>query len=178
MMSTIAYWTMIAMALTSLGTLLVLVRRKEQGVWQPRPASEKLLVKEEKLSASRKGERHWLLGIDGEVVGRVFHLGLRTATIGRKETNHVQVCDLHASRVHCQLTPINKGVLLTDMKSQNGIVVNDKPTRSCVLKDGDIIQVCDARFLYRVEGNYGICEVPSDKMTGPQMHTPTLCQAQ
>lgn len=104
-----------------------------------------------RLEAQQRAARsHWLVGKSGEVAGKRFHLGPKRITIGRRLTNHVQLQDIGASRVHCRLTPQRGGIWVEDLKSRNGISVNGRPVIASVLKDGDELQICNAIFIYKV----------------------------
>ena len=93
---------------------------------------------------------NWLKGTAGEVDGRLFHIGYRTATIGRGTSNLIQVMDDQASRVHCQLTPREGWLQVVDMKSQNGTFINGAPAARGRLNEGDELRIGGARFVFQV----------------------------
>ena len=82
--------------------------------------------------------RNVLVGIDGDVNGKTFHIGMRTVTMGRSSSNFVQTLDEKASRTHCQFKPSLEGLFVRDMNSRNGMRVNGTPiTAEELLEDGD-----------------------------------------
>jgi pSer/pThr/pTyr-binding forkhead associated (FHA) protein len=93
--------------------------------------------------------RNVLVGIDGDVNGKTFHIGMRTVTMGRSSSNFVQTLDEKASRTHCQFKPSLEGLFVRDMNSRNGMRVNGTPiTAEELLEDGDEIRVGEACFRY------------------------------
>ncbi len=103
------------------------------------------------------GKRHWLLGKEGSVAGKNFHIGERVATIGRAPTNFVQIKDENASRIQTRLSAGDHGLVIEDMESSNGTYVNDQrlgAKRS--LRDGDTIRIGSDVFEYRAYGNFGV----------------------
>jgi len=93
--------------------------------------------------------RNVLVGTDGDVNGKTFHIGMRTVTIGRSSSNFVQTLDEKASRTHCQLKPSLEGLFVRDMDSRNGVEVNGaRITGEELLEDGDEVRVGRACFRY------------------------------
>lgn len=69
-------------------------------------------------------------------------------TIGRGETNRIRVNDLMASREHAEIRQTNKGVVLYDRKSQNGIAVNGCEIKGRVnIYDHDVIKIANTTFI-------------------------------
>ncbi len=93
--------------------------------------------------------RNVLVGTDGDVKGKTFHIGMRTVTIGRSSSNFVQTLDEKASRTHCQLKPSLEGLFVRDMNSRNGVEVNGSQIAGEeLLEDGDEVRVGTACFRY------------------------------
>ncbi len=125
--------------------------------------------------ASQK--RNWLVGKDGEVEGKTFHVGSRTVTIGRKPTNFIQIGDSEVSRIHAQLRPAGARAALVDMNSSTGTYHNgDKlqPNDPQPLEEGDTFKIGSVTFEYRITGdfeqNHGVSSV---KATGQKFETST-----
>jgi adenylate cyclase len=59
------------------------------------------------------------------------------AIMGRSPTNTVYVRDKNVSRVHCQITVTDKGVIISDLQSTNGTFVNELRITEQMLKPGD-----------------------------------------
>ncbi len=62
-------------------------------------------------------------------------------TIGRRESNDIFLEDLVVSGNHAKIEAMDKGYLLTDIKSKNGTFVNGQMVSSHWLKSGDDIRV-------------------------------------
>jgi len=99
-------------------------------------------------NTNRNLGRNWLIGLEGEVSGRTYHVGGRQATIGRKVGNFIQVKEKDASRVHCRLEPVDGGLKIVDMKSGNGTFVNDRRVEEYLLQHEDRIRVGSNVFEY------------------------------
>ncbi|MCB9789007.1 MAG: FHA domain-containing protein [Deltaproteobacteria bacterium] len=100
-------------------------------------------------AAPAAGERvGWLVGVNGDVAGKEFYIGARTATIGRGPANAVQTTDSQASRKHCQLSPQGDRLKVVDMASRNGTLVNGRPVREALLTYGDSIRIGEAELVF------------------------------
>ncbi|MEJ2098195.1 MAG: FHA domain-containing protein, partial [Deltaproteobacteria bacterium] len=62
-------------------------------------------------------------------------------TIGRRDTNNVVIENLAVSGMHAKIDSIDKGYLLTDLKSKNGTFVNGQLISTHWLGHGDTISV-------------------------------------
>lgn len=100
--------------------------------------------------------RNWLVGLEGEVAGKTFHVGARTVTIGRGVSNFVQVVGGDTSRVHCQLTPVPQGLQVKDMGSTNGTYINGARVTLGTLSDGDELAVGNALLRYQQFGQFQV----------------------
>jgi pSer/pThr/pTyr-binding forkhead associated (FHA) protein len=110
---------------------------------KPRPASHRRV--------------NWLIGRGGGVEGKTFHVGSRTATIGRGLGNYIQISDEKASKVHAQLTGSPTGVRIKDMDSSNGTLLNGEsldPGKPRRLSEGDEIAIGEDVFVFRKSGNF------------------------
>ncbi|MEE2829028.1 MAG: FHA domain-containing protein [Myxococcota bacterium] len=101
-------------------------------------------------------KRHWLLLIENSVQKGAWHIGDRTATIGRAPTNFVQLDYGDVTRVHAQVRMTSAGFQLLDMTSSNGTLLNDKPVKQVVLKDRDVLTLGTRSLVYRAEGDFGV----------------------
>jgi len=80
----------------------------------------------------------------GKQEGDYYPLGHRTNVIGRDEALPIQILDNMVSRKHLQIRfdPTTKKYSAFDMKSRNGVYVNNRKIEGeVVLKDGDVILV-------------------------------------
>jgi len=69
-------------------------------------------------------------------------------TIGRSEQADIQVNSDFISRVHARLVSTEKGVIVEDVDSKNGIKVNSKLTERQTLQHGDVIALGKLRFTF------------------------------
>ena len=82
--------------------------------------------------------------IMGPGVGETFPVpttGEQGIVIGRAESATVRVDDLSVSRQQCRIWSQDGTVLLTDLESRNGTIVNGKAVLEVALNEGDKIQV-------------------------------------
>jgi eukaryotic-like serine/threonine-protein kinase len=89
--------------------------------------------------------------IAGADQGRVFPLSPGVPlVIGRGRQTTTRLNDLHVSRAHCQVEFHAAGVILRDLNSVGGTLVNDCPITEHILQSGDIIQLGETKL--RFEG--------------------------
>ena len=82
--------------------------------------------------------------IMGPGVGETFPVptaGEQGLVIGRGENATARVDDLSVSRQHCRIWSQDGTIVLTDLESRNGTIVNGKAVVQVVLNEGDKIQV-------------------------------------
>jgi diguanylate cyclase (GGDEF)-like protein len=96
--------------------------------------------------------------LSGEALGKELPLIQQQVTIGRGEESDVLIMDPSVSRKHIQLTcrkVLGKGhdhnmtVVLQDLGSKNGTLVNYRKVRRAVLKPGD--KICLGRVILKFE---------------------------
>lgn len=81
--------------------------------------------------------------------GTVFRLGPNPTVIGRSKACTISVPDdPMLSRTHCLIHKRHGKWMVTDLKSSNGVYVNGRRVSETELKDGDVIQVGKALFLF------------------------------
>lgn len=90
-----------------------------------------------------------LVVIYGMDLGKKFSLTQPSIVIGRASTADIQIDQEAISRNHCRIINTGEAVILRDMQSTNGTLVNDKPVDEYMLRDGDFIKVgrCIFKFL-------------------------------
>ncbi len=87
---------------------------------------------------------NWMVGIEGSVRGRTYHIGHREALLGRGEHCYIQLADATASREHVQLCGDAQGVRVIDMGGETGTRVNGRrlaPMTPYQLRPGDRLGV-------------------------------------
>jgi len=95
-----------------------------------------------------------LVGISGPVRGQTFAVNEEDISFGRDLGNSITIKDSSLSRNHCMLTQADGTLILEDLKSHNGTVVNGirlkKPHK---LKSKDRIFIGRSGFLFLMEGD-------------------------
>lgn len=90
------------------------------------------------------------------------HLDIRTAdgrtlrrplsdkplTIGRHPDNALTIAEDTASRFHCVIEKIPGGFRVRDLKSRNGIKLNDQKIETARLKNGDVLSIGKTAFRF------------------------------
>lgn len=88
----------------------------------------------------------WALEVlTGKEVGRFLELPPKRLSVGRGKTD-VVVNDPKVSRHHADLEWSEKGFILVDLKSTNGVLVNDQKIEKKLLSAEDVITVGDTRL--------------------------------
>jgi len=85
-------------------------------------------------------DRAYVIVIAGPNVGEMFEVGGLTE-IGRGQQVGIRIHDSEISRRHARLTVEAGSVVVEDLGSTNGTVVNGQPVDKVALSDGDKIQV-------------------------------------
>jgi pSer/pThr/pTyr-binding forkhead associated (FHA) protein len=88
---------------------------------------------------------------------REVHLHEGLVSVGRAEECQLRIPADTVSRRHCQIEISGKEIVLTDMGSSNGTVVNDKKVvdDDVILQAGDKITVGPATFTLLIDGKPG-----------------------
>ena len=124
-------------------------------------------------STAPGGKVNWLIGMGGDVAGKRYHIGQRNITLGRAPTNYIQTTDDKASRQHCQVKPEGSGIRVTDMASSNGTQVNGENISTCVLEDGDTLEIGNAHFVFRRSVEFATDDGMARKAVGGEVHEAT-----
>ena len=73
--------------------------------------------------------------LSGDKKGISYYIDGKRLIIGRSNNAEVQILDEKASREHAEIARVQSNFIVTDLSSQNGVVVNDlknktAPTRT------------------------------------------------
>lgn len=131
--------------------------KKDEPSWDRKPGSVDRGTPASGPSAASARKFNWLIGKTRDVEGKSFHVGKRTATIGRGIGNFIQISDENSSRVHAQFKGAAAGLKIKDMESSNGTKVNGEelePGEFRRLEDGDEVTIGDTTFVYHREGEF------------------------
>lgn len=78
----------------------------------------------------------------GKMKGKRLVLPAKEMVVGRDEDCDLRIASSLVSRKHCLLKNTPEGILVTDLKSQNGTLVNDIPiTEPILLREGDSLRI-------------------------------------
>jgi pSer/pThr/pTyr-binding forkhead associated (FHA) protein len=94
-----------------------------------------------------------LIVVRGKPEGKVIPLTGPKFKIGRGETCHLRPNSEQVSREHAEFTIEGDAVIVRDLGSRNGTLVNGKAltTDSCQLKDHDLVQVGPLTFAVSIQ---------------------------
>lgn len=95
-----------------------------------------------------EGVYYRLLCLNGRGKGVSYFLMGKRVVVGRSETVDIQVFDIKSSREHAEITRVGNDVIVTDLGSQNGVIVNDLKVRQHKLKDGDKLIIGQTVFKF------------------------------
>jgi tetratricopeptide (TPR) repeat protein len=89
----------------------------------------------------KKPSPPFLRQISGEGEGRTFELSRESLSMGRGPDNEILLGGTSVSRCHARIQKADKGWMLIDNKSRNGIFLNGKKITSAKIKIGDTFKV-------------------------------------
>ena len=94
-----------------------------------------------------------LIVVRGKPEGKVIPLAGPKFKIGRGETCHLRPNSEQVSREHAEFTLESNAVIVRDLGSRNGTLVNGKAltTEACKLKDRDLVQVGPLTFAVSIQ---------------------------
>ena len=75
------------------------------------------------------------------IIKQISLKGQKSFNIGRRKTNDLVIENLAVSGTHAKIEKLENGYVLSDLQSKNGTYVNRKPITTCLLKNGDVIQI-------------------------------------
>jgi two-component system, cell cycle response regulator len=102
---------------------------------------------QQELRARVKRDRAYLIVLAGSNVGEMYRLEEGETFLGRGQTATVKLIDDGISRRHARIVQQSGEVLIEDLKSSNGTIVNGAPVSMQLLKDGDKIRLGSTTIL-------------------------------
>lgn len=84
-----------------------------------------------------EGVYHRLVCLTGKNKGQAYFLLGKRAVMGRSDKADIRILDIKSSREHAEIIKVGRDFVLTDLGSQNGIIVNDLKIKQHVLNEGD-----------------------------------------
>lgn len=95
--------------------------------------------------------------------GHVHPLRLGINTIGRHPDNDIVLLDFPISRRHCVLLIHTSGRCeVHDTASRNGTRIGHQNVTTADLKPGDVLRLCDCKFVYRAPDVAGNADTDGD----------------
>ena len=114
-------------------------------------------------SPVKKGIYHRLLCMTGENKGTFYYLKGKRILMGRGKDTDIQILDIKSSKKHVELVLKKEHYILTDLKSQNGVYINNTKEVQTNLKDGDKMAIGTTVFQYtRLEVKESLGELQSN----------------
>jgi pSer/pThr/pTyr-binding forkhead associated (FHA) protein len=83
------------------------------------------------------GLHYRLVCLTGKEKGIAYFLVGKRVVLGRSDKADIRILDIKSSREHCEVIKVGKDFVLTDLGSQNGVIVNDLKVKQHVLNEGD-----------------------------------------
>jgi len=96
----------------------------------------------------REFRPHFLQQTEGEGAPRRILLEKPELMIGREEGLDIHLPSKRASRQHAVLLRKHQDYIILDNDTPNGVFLNGLKIHSAILRDGDVLQVADAVFMY------------------------------
>src|SRR5712692_594243 len=90
-----------------------------------------------------------IIATAGPLKGSEFPIGELEFTIGRQGDNDINLEDDLVSRRHCSIQLLDGRVVLRDLESKNGTLVNGEAISEKVLRHGDVLKVGSSTFIYK-----------------------------
>ncbi|MBF0359810.1 MAG: FHA domain-containing protein [Oligoflexia bacterium] len=113
-------------------------------------AGQKVLILKNFNLPKEEGEYYRLLCLSGAKKGESFFLTADRLVIGRSNEADIQVVDGKSSREHAELVKTENYYTITDLGSQNGVIVNDLKVTQQKLRDGDKVIIGQTVFKYNI----------------------------
>ena len=103
-----------------------------------------------------------LICLTGEKKGVAYFLSDgKRIVLGRSEESDIRIFDLKSSREHAEIVQVGEEWIVTDLGSQNGIIVNDLKIKQHVLQEGDKVIIGKTVFKFskiKVDGKAAVEE--------------------
>jgi two-component system cell cycle response regulator len=102
---------------------------------------------QQELKARIQRDRAYLIVLAGSNVGEMYRVEEGETFLGRGQAASIRLTDDGISRKHARIFQQGGEVLIEDLKSSNGTVVNGAPVTMQLLKDGDKIRLGSTTIL-------------------------------
>ncbi len=89
----------------------------------------------------KTGSYFRLIALNGKNKGDSYFITGNRAVVGRGDKVEIQIQDTKASREHAEFVKTGGNLVVTDLKSQNGVMVNDLKVSQHTLKENDRVLI-------------------------------------
>lgn len=96
------------------------------------------------------GRHARLVCLTGKDKGLAFFLSGNRVVMGRSDKADIKIKDLKSSREHAEIAKVGKDYVLTDLGSQNGVVVNDLKIKQRALKTNDKVIIGQTVYRFNI----------------------------
>ena len=102
---------------------------------------------QQELKAKVQRDRAYLIVLAGTNVGETYRLEEGETFLGRGQNATIKLMDDGISRKHARIVQQGGEVMIEDLRSSNGTIVNGAPVANQLLKDGDKIRLGSTTIL-------------------------------
>ena len=96
------------------------------------------------------GQHHRIVCMTGERRGEVYYIRSKRVLLGRSKDADIPIYDAQSSREHAELSKVGPTYIITDLKSNNGVVVNGQKIKQTRLKSRDRIIIGKTVYKYEI----------------------------
>ncbi len=119
-----------------------------------------------------------LIVVQGKPEGKVIPIARETFIIGRSPECHLRPNSDEISRTHAEITMSPHGVMIRDLGSRNGTMVNGKMlSEPLALRNGDLVQIAKLTFAIIIEGVPQEAGIKSPQQVAPAAVSASLDEA-
>lgn len=119
-----------------------------------------------------EGTFYRLICLTGNNKGESYILKSNRIVMGRGDNVDIKVIDIKSSREHAEITKVGSDYFITDLGSQNGILVNEEKVTQAKIKEGDRVVIGQTVYrLSKIEGK-PVSQVKNDKFTEDNIDRP------
>jgi diguanylate cyclase (GGDEF)-like protein len=122
-----------------------MTERTKEDLETTRVANAEKLQAELKRRSER--DRAYLIVLAGAEVGKMYKLNEGDTMLGRSHRADVRIDDDSISRLHAKVTLAGSDIVIEDLGSSNGTLVNGERVARGALKDGDKIRLGETTIL-------------------------------
>ena len=110
--------------------------------------SSKVIILKDFAKPKKPGFYQYLVCLTGDNKGLSYYLNADRLVLGRSENADIVIFDTKSSREHAELKKVSDYYVVTDLGSQNGVIVNDLKISQHELLDGDNIIIGQTVYKY------------------------------